>query len=137
MANTLTINGFDFEPYLAERGIKWTRNDVDSPESGEMADGTMRRDRVIIRPTMNITLANSKFFIGDTLMHQMMSAIEPQWVDVTYFDPRAGGIVTRTFYSNNINVTLIRVENGVRRWEIDSFPLIAKGIAGDGKSNPE
>lgn len=135
MADTLIINGFDFEPYLAEGGIKWKRNDVDSPESGEMADGTMRRDRVIIRPSMEITLANRKFFIDDSLVYQIMSAIEPQWVDVTYFDPRLGKIVTRKFYSNNIGCSLLRIENGRRRWEVDSFPLIAQGVAGDGKSS--
>jgi Holliday junction resolvasome RuvABC ATP-dependent DNA helicase subunit len=135
--DTLVINGFDFEPYLIEGGIKWRRNDVDSPESGEMADGTMRRDRVIVRPTMDITIANQKFFIDDELIHQMMSAIEPQWVSVKYFDPRLGQVVTRQFYSNNVGCTLLRVEAGRRRWAVDPFPLIAQGVAGDGRSNPE
>lgn len=133
MSDTLVINNFDFEPYLEENGIKWRRNDVDSPESGEMADGTMRRDRVIIRPTMDIIVANKKVFIDDTLIYQMMSAIEPQWVNVTYFDPRLGRVTSRTFYSNNIGVTLMRIEDGRRRWAIDPFPLIAQGVAGDGK----
>jgi len=132
MADTLTINGFDFEPWLAENGIKWRRNDVDSSQSGEMADGTLRRDRVIIRPSMEITINNAKF-IDDQTMHLMMAAIGPQWVEVTYFDPRIGETVTRTFYSNNVGVTLQRIENGRRRWSIDTFPLIAQGVAGDGR----
>lgn len=134
MSNTLIINGFNFEPYLAEGGITWKRNDVDSPESGELADGTMRRDRVIVRPTMEVMIANSKYFIDDELGHNMLKAIEPQWVDVTYYDLRLGKEVTRKFYSNNVGVTLLRVENGKRRWSIDPFPLVAKGVAGDGKS---
>lgn len=132
--STLIISGFDFEPYLAEKGIVWKRNDVDSPDAGEMADGTMRRDRVIIRPTMEVTIANEKLHIGDILMNQIMLAIEPQWVNVQYFDPRLAAVVTRVFYSNNIGVTLWYVKNGVRRWIIDPFPLIAQGVAGDGKA---
>lgn len=133
MSNTLIINGFNFEPYLAENGIQWKRNDVDSSEAGELADGTMRRDRVIVRPSLEVTIANYKIFIDDTLGHQILRAIEPQWVDVTYYDLRLGGEVTRKFYSNNVGVSLLRVENGRRRWAFDKFPLIAKGVAGDGR----
>lgn len=133
MSDTLIINGFNFEPLLAEGGIRWTRNDVDSSDAGEMADGTMRRDRVIVRPSLEITIANAKVFINDRIGHQILKAIEPQWVMVTYFDLRLGRTVTRQFYSNNVGVSLMRVENGRRRWQVDPFPLIAKGVAGDGK----
>lgn len=133
MADTLIINGFDFEPLLAEGGIVWTRNDVDSSDAGEMADGTIRRDRVIVRPSLEITIANSKIFIDDVIGHNILKAIEPQWVTVTYYDLRLGRSVTRQFYSNNVGVSLLRIENGRRRWQVDTFPLIAKGVAGDGK----
>ena len=134
---TLIINGFDFEPYLSEEGLTWKRNDVDSSEAGEMADGTMRRDRVIVRPTMQVTIANSKHFISDEIGHAILKAIEPQWVNVTYFDLRLGKGVTRKFYSNNVGVSLWTSIDGVRRWKVDPFPLIAKGVAGDGKGKYE
>lgn len=133
MSNTLVINGLDFEPFLEERGLEWKRNDVDSSEAGELADGTMRRDRVIIRPSLEVTIANEKFFIDDQIGHLILQAIEPQWVNVTYYDLRLGKEVTRQFYSNNVGVTLMRIENGRRRWAFDKFPLIAKGVAGDGR----
>lgn len=133
MANTLIINGFDFEPYLEEGGLIYKRNDVDSADAGELADGTMRRDRVIIRPTLEVRIANYKVFIDDELGHKMLQAIEPQWVNVTYYDLRLGKEVTRVFYSNNVSVSLLRIENGRRRWFFDPFPLIAKGVAGDGR----
>lgn len=133
MANTLIINGVNFEPYLEQDGLEWKRNDVDSSEAGEMADGTIRRDRVIIRPTLNVKIANSKIFIDDTIGHRILKAIEPQWVIVTYYDIREGKEVTREFYSNNVGVTLMYSKNGRRRWRIDPFPLIARGVAGDGR----
>ena len=128
---TLVINRFDFEPFLEENGIRWKRNDVDSADAGEMADGTMRRDRAIFRPTATIHIANSKHRIGDSLGHQIMKAIEPEWVDVTYYDLRLGMVVTRKFYSNNVGHSLVYSKNGVRRWFIEPFPLIAQGVAGD------
>lgn len=135
MSSVLTINGFDFEPYLATNGIKWKRNDVDSSEAGEMADGTMRRDRVIIRPTLEITLKDIDFY--DEAGHLILQAIEPQWVDVTYYDLRLGKEVTRKFYSNNVGYTLRIAKDGKRHFRIDPFPLIAKGVAGDGRGKLE
>ena len=131
----LRVNNFDFTPYMLRGGLQWTRNDVDSPDAGFMLDGIMRRDRVIIRPTMNVTIANYKFFITDAMIQQMLSAIEPQWVNVTYHDPRIGSTITRRFYSNNINCTLLGVEQGRRRWFLDPFPLIAQGVSGDGRGS--
>lgn len=133
MSNTLIINNFDFEPYLETGGLKYTRNDVDSAEAGEMADGTMRRDRVIIRPSLEVTL-NKKIRIGDDLGHRILKAIEPEWVNVTYYDLRLGKEVTREFYSNNVSYTLKSSINGKREYLIDPFPLIAKGVAGDGRA---
>lgn len=131
---TLIINGVNFEPLLAEGGFEYKRNDVDSADAGELADGTMRRDRVIVRPTLEVTINNIKYFIDDELGHAIMKAIEPEWVNVTYYDLRLGEEVTRRFYSNNVGVRLLRIENGRRRWFIDKFPLIAQGVAGDGKA---
>jgi len=133
MSNTLIINNFDFEPYLEMGGIKYTRNDVDSAEAGEMADGTMRRDRVIIRPSLEITLRKN-IPIDDELGHKILKAIEPEWVNVTYYDLRLGREVTREFYSNNVSYTLKSSINGKREYIIDPFPLIAKGVAGDGRA---
>ena len=135
MANTLIINGFDFEPYLAEGGLVYKRNDVDSAEAGELADGTMRRDRVIIRPTLEVTIANYKYNIDDNIGHQILQALEPQWLDVTYYDLRLGKEVTRQFYTNNVGYSLMRSENGVRRYIFDTFTLVAKGVAGDGRGS--
>lgn len=132
----LIINGYDFTPLLSEDGLVYTRNDVDSPEAGELADGTMRRDRVIIRPTLEVTIANEKVFIRDDLAHLVMKALEPQYVKVTYFDIRLGREETRLFYTNGVKCTLMNNKKGVRRWSISPFTLVAEGVAGDGRERP-
>lgn len=131
MESMLTISGLNFEPYLAENGIKYTRNDVDGSDAGELEDGTMRRDRVIIRPTLEITLKDID--VDDNVGHLILQAIEPQWVNVSYYDLRLGKQVTRKFYSNNVSYSLRVKQNGKRYYRIAPFPLIAKGVAGDGR----
>lgn len=132
---TLKINGFEFGPFLEEGGFVYKRNDVDSSEAGEMADGTLRRDRVIIRPTIDVTIANNKFFLNDSIISQMSRALEEQWLDVEYFDIRLNKEVTRTFYTNNITISLMKIDekNKERRWQVSPFTLVAKGVAGDGR----
>lgn len=136
MASILTINGVDFEPFLARDGVVWTRNDVDSSEAGEMADGTVRRDRVIIRPSLQITIENWKVYITNEIVNTILTALDPQWVNVTYHDPRLGKMVTRQFYTNSPSVRVMSTK-GKTRWAIEPFTLVAKGVPGDGSSNLE
>ena len=85
---TLKIGGIDLLPFVADGGIEWNRNDVDSSNAGEMQDGTVRRDRKIMRRKMTITM-NS---LTTAEMKIVQQAIYPQWVTVEFLDPpRRGG----------------------------------------------
>lgn len=130
---TLIINGVDFLPYLAEEGYAWTRNDVDSSNAGELQDGTVRRDRVIIRRKMIITVNK----LDTATMSRLQQAILPQWVEVQFLCPLLGEVTTETFYSNNVAATAAKqhtLADGTKEviWKGFSFPLIAKGVAGYG-----
>ena len=93
------INNVDFVPFIAENGIVWTRNDIDSAEAGQMLDGTVRRDRIIMRRRIEITIINKR--LTNAQMATIQQAIYPQWVDVEFPDPLTGTNLTRKFYSNN------------------------------------
>ena len=130
---TLTIGGVDFLPYIPENGIEWSRNDVDSSNAGELQDGTVRRDRVIIRRKLTITV-NS---VNTETMRLLQQAILPQWVEVEFLDPIEGEVVTETFYSNNVACTAAKqhtLQDGTKEvvWRGFTFPLVAKGVAGYG-----
>lgn len=130
---TLIIGGVNFLPYLAEDGYEWSRNDVDSSNAGEVQDGTVRRDRVIIRRKMTVTV-NS---VDTPTMRALQQAILPQWVVVQFLDPLEGEVRTETFYSNNVACTAAKQhikKDGTKevKWKGFTFPLIAKGVAGYG-----
>lgn len=131
----LIINGYDFTPLIEKDGLTYKRNDVDGPDAGELADGTIRRSRVIVRPSMDVQLiGRGKKPIRDELAHAIMKALEPQWLKVTYFDVRMNKEVTRDFYTNGVGYKL-ESYNGARRWIFDTFTLVARGVAGDGREN--
>lgn len=126
---TLTIytvgaqsGGVDMTPYIAYKGIKWQRADVDGEEAGRALDGTMYRDRKAIKYRLDITcrpLTNAE-------SPTVLAAIEPEYVDVVYDDPRLGASTRRTVYSNNIPASFEFEQDGVDYWGGIAFPLIEK-----------
>ena len=54
-AYRFTVNGVSLLNYLAEDGIKWTRFDVEAPDTGRTLDGVMHRGRVASKVRLDIT----------------------------------------------------------------------------------
>lgn len=115
----LTINGVDMLPFVAERGIKWQRCDLDGENAARTMDGTMNRDRVTTKIRLDITCLPLKSDDAATVLN----AIYPEYVEVTYTDPMYG-LITKTMYSNNNPATYVDVKADL--WEGISFPLIER-----------
>lgn len=119
---TLTINGTDMVPYIAYGGLKWSRNDIDNPETGRSISGLMYRGRVATKIRLDVTCRLLK---GDEL-RMVLNKILPEYVTVTYDDPMYG-TVTKTMYSNN-NPAVYQVHknDGTEWWSGVTFPLIER-----------
>lgn len=117
----LKINGVDFAPYVAEGGISWQRNDLEASSAGRTTmDGLMHRARIAVKTKLEITCLP----VRGTVARELLRAIYPEYVTVTYQDPQ-DGLVTRTMYSNNVTATLKQVEkDGVLLWNGLKFPLV-------------
>ena len=117
-----TVNGVSLLNYLAEDGIKWTRFDVEAPDTGRTLDGVMHRGRVATKVRLDVTcrpLTSAEASI-------VLRAILPEYVTVRYIDPQDGS-VTRTMYSNNIPTICATVNpDGTALWKDLSFPLIER-----------
>jgi len=117
-----TINGVSILSYLAEDGIKWTRNDVESPDAGRTMDGVMHRGRVASKVRLDIKCRPLK----SSEAMAVLGAIKPEYVTVRYIDPQDGS-VTRTMYSNNIPTLCATVNpDGTALWTGLEFPLIER-----------
>ena len=116
----LTVNDVDMIPFIAYQGLKWTRNDIDSPNSGRTLDGLMHRGRVATKIRLDITCRPLRSHELSTVLN----AIYPEYVTVTYDDPMLGRVV-KTMYSNNnpASYCLLRPD-GTEWWSEISFPLI-------------
>ena len=122
MAFRFRVGGVNLLPYIAEDGIRWTRFDVEAPDTGRTLDGVMHRGRVAKKVRLDITCRPLQTSEAMTVLR----AIEPEFVSVQYVDP-ADGSVTRTMYSNNIPATCsIVYDAGTALWKNLSFPLVER-----------
>jgi len=120
---TLTIDGIDIVPYIAYGGFKWQRSDVDGPGAGRDLSGYLRRNRVSTKRRLDVTCR----LLRSEEAKIVLTAIMPEWVTVSYYDPQMGQVVTRTMYSNNNPASYqIKHRNGTEWWGGITFPLIEK-----------
>lgn len=116
------VNGVDILPYTKESGIKWQRNDVESPNAGRTMDGAMHRGRVAIKFRADFDIRD--LHTEDAMM--ILNLILPEFVEVETNVHPLYGYVIASFYSNNVPATCVTIdkETGDAIWTGISFPMI-------------
>lgn len=120
----VSINGVDITKYIAFQGFQWQRADVDGPNAGRSIDNAyLFRDRIAVKVRLDVTCKP----LTSAEASKVLKLIEPEYVNVTYFDPQEGKEVTKEMYSNNIPASyLLKSRNGVELWSGITFPLIER-----------
>ena len=121
----LIIDGENFTGYIdANGGYGVARNDVDSEESGRTTmDAAMHRDRIAVK--MKLTIKCRPLTGAEA--RKILNAIYPEYVTVTYNDPRVGIRENVTMHSNNVTSEyLFTKPDGTELWRGINFPLIER-----------
>ena len=118
----LKINNTDIIPYIAQKGIKWQRNDIEAPGTGRTMDGLLQRGRVSTKIRMDITCRP----LTAQELKIVLNLIYPEFVSVQYDDPMQGFVV-KTMYSNNNPASYLAIQDdGTELWDGITFPLIER-----------
>lgn len=119
----LVIDGVDITPCIAYGGYQWQRSDIDDSDTGRDLAGLLRRGRVATKRRLDITCKPLK----SPELSIVLTAIMPEFVNVTYYDPQEGKMSTRIMYSNNTPATYaLKKPDGTVYWTGVTFPLIEK-----------
>lgn len=119
----LEIDGVDIVPYIAYNGLQWQRSDLDGPGAGRDLDGYLRRNRIASKVRLDVTC----HLLTSAELSRVLTAIMPEWVQVKYYDPQVGSVVTKTMYANNHPASYqIKHPDGTEWWGGVTFPLIEK-----------
>lgn len=117
-----TVDGVDMLPYIAENGLKWQRNDIDSADAGRAMNAFMYRGRVAVKIRLDITCRS----LYTNEARTVLNAIFPEYVTVTYDDPLFGERTVQ-MYSNNVPATEATIyPDGEALWNDITFPLIER-----------
>lgn len=116
------IDGYDFSKIITYKGLKWTRNDIDSANAGRNLAGRMNRGRVVTKVKFEVSCIP----LRQEIVHKVLLIIHPEYVDVHYVDPLHGERTVQ-FYSNNVPTTFCtQATDGSLLWDDLSFPLVER-----------
>ena len=118
----IAINGTDITPYIAYGGLKWTRSDIDAPNTGRAMNGLMYRGRVATKIRLDVTCR----LLNATELNMVLNLILPEYVTVTYDDPMYGRVTKTMYANNNPAVYQLHRPSGEELWGGVTFPLVER-----------
>lgn len=113
----LVINGHDYSRFIENKGVGWSRNDLDSDKTTRTKAGTMRRFKITTKRKMSFTL----FGMTSEELAQLDNDLSQSTFSAKYLDLH--GVMTKTFYCSSFSATLSEVQRGNPVWEGATFSM--------------
>lgn len=80
----------------------WGEQDVSAPDAGRMQDGNATMYKMLITRKVKLQLGWTNR--DEQTISSIISAFSPEYIEVSYFDAREAGYVTKTFYVGDRSV---------------------------------
>lgn len=114
----LVINGHDYSAHIAQKGMGWKRNDLESSASGYTKAGSRRRDKIGTKRSVSYSLMN----MTRAQLAQLDDDLSEVTFSATYLDLH--GQQTRTFYCSSFAATLEAAYDDEGQWGEATFNMI-------------
>lgn len=119
---SLTSQGAEHITVPSPSGFEWSLEDVSSDKAGRTEDFTMMKMRAGQLRNINVSWR----YMTTEQASTILNAFNPEYINVCYIDPMAGGYVTLEFYVGNRSAPLYNNRLGL--WENISFSLIQRVV---------
>ena len=93
-------------------------SDVSDSDAGRTEDGLMHKMRIAQKVHLELAWQNITTSAASTIL----TAFNPEYIQVNYLDPKAGSYLTKTFYVGDRSVPSYNVRLGL--WSNVSFNII-------------
>lgn len=114
------INSHDYTKYIAEDGLKPSRNDLDADGSGRnLLDGLMVRSRIASKKKWTVTFT----LMGESIASQLLNDMWPPYVSITMLDAKENRYVEREYYCSTINEGIQRYIGGQTMYDGITFNI--------------
>lgn len=79
----------------------WKLSDVSAADAGRTEDALMHKMRIAQKVHIELEWQN----VSDAVAHAVLTAFQPEYISVNYYDYKALTYVTKTFYVGDRNVS--------------------------------
>ena len=122
MSDNYTMIKVDGEWIKTPSTFNWGLQDVSGSDAGRTQDAVMHKNRIAQKRKIDLAWANPT----KEETHAILVAFNPEYVDVTYWDPLDGKNVTRTFYVGDRSAPVKTWYVGNQRYASVSFNIIER-----------
>lgn len=103
------VNGHDYTYWLADEGLKPSRNDLDADGSGRnLLDGLMYRSRIASKKKWTVTFNR----MDEIIAAQLLTDMYPEFVRITTLDAKENRAIEREYYCSTVNEGIQRYRGG-------------------------
>lgn len=114
------INGHDYTQYIAEEGLKPSRNDLDKDGSGRnILNGLMYRTRIATKLKYSVSFLR----LPADILRQLETDMDALYIEITLLEAKSNRQVTRTYYTSTINEGVQRAINGETFYDGVAFDI--------------
>lgn len=100
--------------------MKWKKSDVSGADAGRTDDTRMHKNRRAKKRTLSLGWIN----LSKERIHKILTAFDPEYVWVKYWDPLDGKNVTREFYTGDMEADVRWWAKGRERYSTLNFDII-------------
>ena len=117
------IGEHDYTKYVADDGLKPSRNDLDADGSGRnLLDGLMYRTRIATKLKWTVTFLR----LDESTMSQLVTDMDSDYVQITTLDAKTNREVSRECYCSTINEGVQRYIGGQTVYDGVTFNIIER-----------
>lgn len=114
------VNGHNYTVWLADEGLKSSRNDMDAEGSGRnLLDGLMYRSRIASKKKWTVTFNR----VNEIVAAQLLADMLPEFVSVTLLDPQTNTQTELEYYTSTVTEGTQRYRGGETVYDGITFNL--------------
>ena len=89
---------------------EWKLSDVSAPDAGRTEDAIMHKKRIAQKVHIELEWQN----VTQAVASDILNAFDGEYFTVTYFDPKANGYQTKTFYAGDRGSPMYNMSMGIQ-----------------------
>lgn len=102
--------------------FKWKKSDISGKSAGRTRDLLMHKDKQGEKRTLSLGWVN----LTKEQIYETLKPFDPEYVQVTYWDPKMGQDVEKTFYTGDMEANVKWWYKGHERWSTLDFDIVER-----------